>query len=377
MLRIIETYLRNNWASFDVGPLSARVPLRSLLLTSGNGAHGKIVCLWWRGADALPCLVVKFPRYPRDNDRLEAEYIALQHVHTHLPPDDTHAPRPLGSELLDGVRVTVESVGRGRMLQAYLREHPLAYADELCRLRPFAAWLTSFHARSARPATPAEIQRHVVAPLATADIALGLAAREVHGLTRLRARATRLAADTTLPLVFCHNDAGTPNVLVDQRGCFTDIIDWESGGMGPPVRDLFYFLARYAHETRGVHHGDQPRGFRELFFDELAVTDRPFGPSLVADWLGAYLRDLAVASDWLPVLFGLTWIMHATNERAPHLQRQPVAQGIPPHGKLDTMTAAQTDGTPPFGGHFRAQLRYYLENIDACTALSLAMRAAP
>lgn len=368
MLQVIETYLRENREAFAPTPLSACEPLRAAIITGGGSVHSKLISLWWRGTASLPCLVVKFPRYAHDNQRLADEYAALCRLQEYLPRGTVHVPRPVASDVRDGLQLAVESVVPGRPLRAALCERREAAGRSLRDLGPLARWLGSLHARSARSATPAEIERLVLAPLATVERAFNLSSRERIAVARLRSAASALACRVALPLVFAHGDMDTSNVIVDATGRPAGLVDWESAGIGLPLQDLAYFLARYAYEAHAAGHPDQLRGFRRLFFDHPRRADDPFGPHLVTSWCDAYLRDIALAPEWLHVLFALTWIMHARNEKDAVLRLRDEGQVL--YGRPAGITAVATDEATLSRGHFRSHLRCYLENLDACTALN-------
>jgi aminoglycoside phosphotransferase (APT) family kinase protein len=304
--------------------------------------------------------MVKYPRYEEYNYRVEMEYIALQKLQPFLPPGSARVPRPLAIGKLEDLVVTVETALPARPLRAYLREHPGANVNHLRAMYPLARWFAELHARAARPATDADLQRHVFEPLEAAAAELELWSEEQAGLSRLCAMA-EAATRTPLPMVCRHNDPGTTNVMVDKKGNFVGLIDWESGDIGLPATDLIYFLARFGFETRAAGTPDELTGFRELFFRGFS-SDRSALPStLAAEWLQEYCRLVGVSHESLPLLFGLCWIMHARNERN-HLAGLS-AEGALVHGKPAAVTLTTLDSAKLESAHFRSQLRFFLLNM--------------
>ena len=154
------------------------------------------------------------------------------------------------------------------------------------------------------------------APLERAGEEQGLDEAEQSALLRLRERAARLASEQSLPIVFAHRDLGTPNVLAGSRGEFAGVVDWEDGGPWLPASDLFFFLGRFAYEMRGAGTSDELRGFREIYFGEGAGTRTDaLVPVTARRWLERYCEGVGLDRRWLPVIFALTWIAAAQDER--------------------------------------------------------------
>ncbi len=353
MIDLIKSYLRASLGSGERG-------IKLVVVNGGVSVRSKLVCLCWVGGAQEPGFVVKFPRYPMYNHRVQAEYEALQQLQPHLPPGANHASRPILTKSIEGLLVTVETATRGRMLRAYLSEHTGAYREELENLKPFSVWLGELHLRSSKPAHSEELEKWIFEPLRSAPNELGLSETERASLTWLREKAVELCERLSLPGVFNHNDPGTPNILVDKAGCFTGIIDWESGGYGLPATDLIYFLGRYAYETRDLGRCDQLRGYREMFFPPNGPKAGAFDSGLAREWLRDYCNQVGVALEWIPVLFALCWVMHARNERNHLLSLMSEGQML--MGKPGGVTHAGEEEMAN-EGHFRSLLRFFLENL--------------
>ncbi len=168
MIGCIERYLSENWQLLGFPSPDMR-GMRLAIISGGVSVQSKLVCLCWQRDAQEPFLVIKVPRYPRYNHRLEVEYETLKRLQQYLSPQDNCTPRPLASSEIDGLRFTVETASRGRLLRAYLREHPAQYREELERMKPFADWLGSLHARSCVNATPEQMQEFIFTPLTSAE----------------------------------------------------------------------------------------------------------------------------------------------------------------------------------------------------------------
>lgn len=372
--RIEELLASNLQALGQRGPLPEG-RMRWAVINGGITIRSKLVCPCWTSGGEEPDFILKFARYPQYNSRLRSEQQALTELQKYLKPGAEMAPRPLLASEVDGLLVTVESGIPGRPLRAYLREHGRQYKQTLSRLRPFAVWMSDMHARCTAVAGPLELEELVFAPLEAAVAELGLAHEERQALSWLHALALELAQRHRLPIVFNQNDSDTTNVMTDRGGRFTGLIDWEFGEYGLPSTDLFYFLARFAYETRAAGTDDQLRGYRELYFYPARLDEEALEPDVAARWLNYYCRRVRLEPAWLPVMFGLTWVMHARNERARLIELK--AEGQVMHGKPATVTVATADEATFQRGHFRSQLRHYLLNMDTSVVALISQRGMP
>ncbi|MEO6456996.1 MAG: aminoglycoside phosphotransferase family protein [Chloroflexia bacterium] len=354
MISFIKNYLRNS-----LGIPGGDVDI--IIVSGGVSVRSKLVCLCWTGGSAEPDFVVKFARYPKYNYRVEVEYEALRQLQTYWPHGSEYIPRPLGTTSIEGLQVTVETSTRGRMLRAYLREHAFDYHDELKKFEPFSVWLAELHSLSSKPVSSQELEMLIFEPLKAATDELALSNVEQAALGLLAEKAVELCEQLPLPVVFNHNDSGTTNIMVDEVGRFTGLIDWESGGYGLPCSDLIYFLGRYAYETRDLGREGQLRGYREMFFHPKGHEPGVFGSGVAQAWLADYCRRLGIEPDWIPVLFVLCWLMHARNERNHVLGL--LSEGQVLMGKPGGITQARSEGEETQQGHFRSLLRIYLENL--------------
>ena len=357
-----------SWSALGLAAPPQPSDVAWVVINGGISVQTKLVCLLWTDGGREPRFVVKFARHPQYNARLQAEYSALEEMQSYLPVGPSMVPAPLLTFCLGDLLVTVETAVSGRPLRLYLRERPRQQLRTLHRLEPLVEWLTSMHARSARPATGTDIRSFILEPLMIPEEELGgLSSEEQQGIERLSLLAEKLIDSHTLPLVFNHNDMGATNIMVGEDGSLTGIIDWESGAFGLPASDIIYFLSRYGHETRDVEGEEPLKGFREMFFLPERVEKGVIPISLTEKLLSAYCRRLDVDREWLPLLFGITWILHARNERRRLMTESGSAYGEP----AATKSSLDTDRTVQ-KAHFRSHLRYFLENWDSSLVVATA-----
>lgn len=388
MLGQVEGFLQAHWVDFGLGEPPLPTALRLAVVNGGMGVHNKMVCPCWKGNDKLPCLVVKFPRYPRYNYRVLTEHQALERVWGFLRSASgaERVPRPLACTEIDGLCVTVETAWRGHSLLSHLRESSEGHDARLQKLRPLAEWLTRLHIYSASPSTQQQIRELVFEPLESVGEELNLSQHERAVVAHLRDVAARLAASTPLPIVFNHDDLNVMNVLVDELGELACVIDWDAGSFGLPATDLLYFLMRFAYEAMPGRSKDPLQSYRDLFFEadparveaQHAVPLQPLR-RIAVQWMRDYCRQVELSWDWLPVLFPLVWIQHARNEKyllGLHAKGQMLYDISPQVTTGGAQREAQEATSEQ--GRFRARLRFYLNNIDDFALTSReALEAAP
>jgi aminoglycoside phosphotransferase (APT) family kinase protein len=360
----LSRLIERNWEALGLARPPHPSGQRWLVMNGGIGAESKLGCLMWAENGSQPNFVVKFARYPIYNGRLEDEYLALQTMQR-LTPGGL-VPTPLLAFHLNDLFVTVETALPGRLLRLYLREHPHRHRQTLRGFEPLVRWLMELHRHSARPAADAEMRAFVLEPLEASVKELGdFSTQEVNSVDRLYSLAKELLIRRPLPIVFNHSDLTATNLLVGEDGALSGIIDWEFAAPGLPLLDLFYFLASYGYEARGTTGGLPLRGFRELSFLPASTARGALPIAYTQRWLDAYCRVLRVDPEWLPILFGLTWLLHARNERRRFLMLRGQGQASGDNGTSNCGNAGEQ-------AHFRSHLRYFLENMDSSLVAGLA-----
>jgi aminoglycoside phosphotransferase (APT) family kinase protein len=346
----VARLLARNRQALEVDLPPGRMRLRWIVVNAATQPSARLVCVCWVGDVERPAAVAKFARHPRFNARVEGEYRALEQLSSYSGPGPAMVPRPVGVTYVGPRLVAVETALHGRPLRTVLHERRGQGALLLERWEPLLEWVTGLGARSRRPARAQDFEEMVFAPLHAAGHELALDDGERAALVRIREEAARLASDCVLPVVFAHRDLGTPNVLAGSGGEFAGVVDWEAGGPGLPAADLYFFLGRFAYETRGASTLDEMRGYREVYFGEAGGLS----PVTARRWLHSYCAGVGLDPRWLPVVFALTWIAAAQDERRLLAER---AEHHP--GREEDLEIGRRTIRPD---HFLQHVRYYLRH---------------
>jgi len=102
---------------------------------------------------------------------------------------------------------------------------------------------------------PEELAAWVHRPVATVATVVKHATA-VEGLAVLHERLIDELADRPVTIACCHGDASLANVLVDEDGAVTGLIDWESSTKGIPEIDPFTLLLSRRVDWEGEELGD-------------------------------------------------------------------------------------------------------------------------
>jgi aminoglycoside phosphotransferase (APT) family kinase protein len=344
--------LARNRQALEVDLPPGGMRLRWIVVNAATQPSARLVCVCWVGDDERPAAVAKFARHPRFNSRVEGEHRALEELSQYAGAGPALVPRPVGMTYVGPRLVAVETALHGRPLRTVLHERRGQGAVLLERWEPLLEWVSGLGARSRRPARAQDFEESVFAPLDAAGRELALDDRERTALARVREGAAGLASECVLPVVFAHRDLGTPNVLAGNGGEFAGVVDWEAGGPGLPAADLFFFLGRFAYETRGAGTSDELKGYREVYFGEAGGLV----PETARRWMHSYCAGVGLDPRWLPVVFALTWIAAAQDERrllAEHAEHHPGRKGDHEIGRRTIRP-----------DHFLQHVRYYLRHRD-------------
>jgi aminoglycoside phosphotransferase (APT) family kinase protein len=297
-----------------VGSDQRPAAIRWLVQAGGPSVFGKVVCSAWFGRSATPSAVVKIARTPGSNASVHRGHEALGVLLTLGTHPTIAVPRPLGTAVVYGREVAVETPVAGRTMVAHMAERSPSVSAVDDRWAGWIDWLADLHASSSQLASRDDLETHVHKPLRQAIEELRLSPDEATVLERLASEADGSAGRHPLKLVFAHNDLGPSNVLVSAIGDPVGVIDWESAGPGLPAMDLIYFLGRLADEIAQARHPVRGWDFKTAFFDRGCVaTDVP--GAMTRRWLDRYASRIDLATEWLPILFVSCWTMHALNER--------------------------------------------------------------
>jgi aminoglycoside phosphotransferase (APT) family kinase protein len=227
---------------------------------------------------------------------IPAEHDALRRLRTW---GIEHTPFPIGLTTVDGAIAGIESELDGRVLRAWVQERARS-GSRWTPLETISEWLDRLHRASARPMTDEEAVTLIDVPLRAAGIG-DLSGEEIVGLQRLRQAARSLRQAAPLPVVFVHGDLGTTNVLVDQAGRLSGVVDWETARWGLPLTDLLYLVdavgADQNPSAATVHRNDLQN-------------------AVVGAAIEGSRRHSGMVADWIPIVRAAMLAGHASREAA-------------------------------------------------------------
>ncbi len=224
-------------------------PTRSAVLGLDRSDEAKVVSLLFDAAGALVA-VAKVARSSSGERALEAERDALRAVGcTHSAGLAGTAPRALALFRAAGRLTLVQTPARGRPMSVdyYSVGHvsdPSAVAVDLAAA---GDWLTLLHRGTwGGRTTVAEASRRWLLPvLESYQRDVGDDGPERALLTAARARVEVHAA-ATVPVTAVHGDFWMGNVLREQPGRVSAVVDWERSRVsGVPLVDVFKFPTSY------------------------------------------------------------------------------------------------------------------------------------
>jgi len=249
--------------------LTGRGSLRWILLLDppSSSREGGVAFLF-RGAERLPCAVLKLRRAAAADSSLEREAEALDALAGRLPvPLRASLPRLLAYRRRQGCEALALSVLEG--CPAYVELHGRLWPRRRVERHLLAAadWLSRFHiaTRSDSPAPPPEDEaRRIGQTLAAAG-----RDQEPEDLAELLETARR----HHLPCSAVHGDFWARNLLL--CGDRVGVVDWEHfRDVGSPLEDLFHFALSYGLNYPWSRYRRLPplEAFRHTFLERNPVS---------------------------------------------------------------------------------------------------------
>lgn len=295
-MNLILTFLAKNWERLNLKRFGDPAHLSCVMMTPRFRASRHVICFILAGDRVEPELVVKLPRLPGDNERLDREVANLHVANRARAEDDKSIPRVVAYEDYHEHRLLIETAVPGRpMSPAIVRRQP-----ELC-IESTLAWLLDLQ-QATVDSTPRDardwFERLVEQPLHQFKALLPQAAEEARLVDQTLALIRPLREHTML-LAMEHGDFSSPNILQDANGR-VGVVDWElAEPKGLPVADLFFFLTYVAFARQNARkNADYLKAFQQAFF----------GPKA---WAGSYVtryrERLNLAPEMLAPLFVVTW----------------------------------------------------------------------
>ncbi|MDZ7360041.1 MAG: aminoglycoside phosphotransferase family protein [candidate division KSB1 bacterium] len=294
-MNLILNFLNKNWQRLSLQRFGDPSRLFCVMMTPRFRASSHVIVFVLAAGRTNPILVVKLPRVPGDNDRLDREAENLHLANRARAEDDTSIPRVIAYEDFHQHRLLIETAVPGRpMSPAIVRMQP-----ELCTEAPIT-WLLNLHLATATRSARHDdwFERLVENPLKQFKKMLPLFAEEGCLVDQTLALMHPFR-DSDVPLVMEHGDFSSPNILQDESGR-AGVVDWElAEPQGLPAADLFFFLTYIAFAKQNARkNADYLKAFQQAFF----------GPQAWAlPYVARYRERLNLAPEMLAPLFIATW----------------------------------------------------------------------
>ncbi len=295
-MNLVINFLRKNWQRLNLKRFGDSSRLSCVMMTPRFRASSHVICFVLAEDRIEPILVVKLPRLPGDNERLDREVANLHVANRARAEEDKSIPRVVAYEDYHEHRLLIETAVPGRpMSPAIVRRQP-----ELC-IESALTWLLELQQATVSSTSQDErdwFERLVEQPLQQFKTLLPQSVEESRLVDQTLA-LVRPLRDHDMPLVMEHGDFSSPNILQDEKGR-VGVVDWElAEPKGLPAADLFFFLTYIAFARENARkNADYLKAFQQAFF----------GPKAWAcSYVTRYRERLHLAPEMLAPLFVLTW----------------------------------------------------------------------
>jgi len=269
-------------------------------------ATSRVIVFPFRAGKAHPAAVLKFWRLPRRNADTLGDQEIIAELRSRLDPVLRESiPAPLGVSRWGQVVVGAEACVRGKPLS---RDNTTQERRRISDLLLVTQWLGEFHRQTGRapgPFSAAQLQSTVEGPLTAYTGTFGNTVEEAMLFERARERAASLLG-RPFPLVWSHPAFSEWNIY--RWGKQISVIDWEGTEVGPPLRDLIYFVALWYYRSR-AGRGEQAQldSFRDMLFP--SAGDRLAAAASCA--LDECIERLSIDPRFYPLMLVVTWVTHA------------------------------------------------------------------
>ncbi len=295
-MNLVLTFLAKNWQRLELQRFGEPSRLSCVMMTPRFRASSHVICFVLAEGRAEPILVVKLPRLPGDNERLDREVSNLHAANRGRAKEDASIPRIVAYEDYHEHRLLIETAVPGRpMSPAVVRRQPEVSIEAAL------AWLFDLQLATAGPGLQSSrdwFERLVEQPLHQFKALLQQSAEE-SSLVDQALALMHPFRDHEVPLVMEHGDFSSPNILQDENGR-VGVVDWElADPQGLPASDLFFFLTYVAFARQGArNNAEYLQAFRQAFFGPNAWT---------RSYVMRYCERLKLAHELAAPLFVLTW----------------------------------------------------------------------
>lgn len=286
------------------------------LMAGGAYISKKLVFMLFDRDSEQPEYIVKLPRHPSLNARLENQFRALNILHARGAGEQDVLPRVaffgyhaglavLGETMLEGAPFLDQSIGTVECPAAR------AVVDRLIELGRLT--------RDTQVSTAAEVAA-VLDKLLTRFSEIYQPTPSEYAFLAGQIASIAACAEP-FPAIFQHGDCGVWNIIITPKGQAA-LLDWEAAEPhGLPLWDLFYFLRSYCVGVVGLEAtSGQLTGFVNQFLSEAALG------SLVLDATRRYVQSLKLPQALVEPLFYTCW-MHRALKEATRLAPDQIATG--------------------------------------------------
>jgi len=291
----IMTFLARNWQRLSLEQYGDPSDLYYVMATPRFRSSSHLIFFVLIDGLVDPILIVKVPRIPDDNSRLNREVSNLKLVQATRAGGFETIPRVIAYEEYSNSRLLIETALAGHKMSSKMKRRPPKASIELV-----FPWLVELHMTTSNRSDRVSgwFEHLIEKPLDRIIDAIPLSTGEGHLLEQTRFLGERLR-EREVPLVFEHGDLAPPNILLSDEGGL-GVVDWElAEPEGLPAVDLFFFLTVIGFSWRGARsQNEYVAAFSEAFF----------GPSAWArPYINRYAERLQLSREVLTVLFVLCW----------------------------------------------------------------------
>ena len=296
----ITGFLEAQWPSFELAGTAQAPALSTVFLTPGFQASRHVIAFVMVNGASTPALVVKWPRIPGDQSRLDIEAKNLAYLSEAREGGFPGVPRVLAYREWHGYRLLVETMIPGRLMRA-----ATVKADRDICLDTVRLWLTGLHNATMQTSPGATHQLsasmdHCIDTLVKAFILT----RDEEIAIEQTAHFANMLLENNAPAVFAHGDFAAPNLLLDEHRAL-GVVDWElSEPCDLALSDWIFFLTFAAFAAKQANCLEsQITAFQEAFWQN--------------GWATLSLKQFAKTVRLDPVLirplFVLSWARYVAN----------------------------------------------------------------
>jgi len=294
-MNLVLSFLTKNRQRLSLQHFGDPSRLSCVMMTPRFRASSHMICFVLAEEKTEPIFVVKLPRLPGDNDRLDREVANLHAANHNRAEDDSSIPRVVAYEDFHQHRLLIETAVPGRpMSPAVVRRQPESCTDATI------TWLLNLERANANRSSNHNdwFERLVENPLQQFKNMLPVSSEEARLIEQTLVMMNPFR-DYDLPLVMEHGDFSPPNILQTENGNI-GVVDWElAEPQGLPASDLFFFLTYIAFARNGARkNADYLKAFQQAFFAPNAWA-RPH--------IERYCERLNLSHEMIAPIFISTW----------------------------------------------------------------------